>query len=883
MPSPTLSPSKLRPPVLPGATIARPQLLQLLREAAEQDCLLSLLSAPLGYGKSTLLAHYVAGLNTPWGWLRCDAGDNRPLALLLHLHQAVGLAQPERALAPGDEERLWASIVARLEQHSAGFTLILDDLHQLRAGSACRYLETLLRHPPAGLHLLAASEGLPHLALGHLRRDRRLQVLDTRHLALDSNEIQALAAARDQALGNNMPYCLRANSEGWISGVLLELAAHEERPQAQLQSAALRTDQALVAQFFEEEVLRPLPPDLRRFLESLSVVNACDARLAACLSGRTDCEELLRRMLRQGLFIQQCGVDGLQYRLHSQLRQTLYHGLQRRAPEKLEQLHRQAADWLLQQHCYAEATYQLGRARDFNALLAAIDRHSFDLLREGKIDAMVDLLTDVPGQNIEDHFTLAITEASTLIVTNDIKRAAQCLVRLQRLLRNQAIPPRRAERAHQTLGFLRSRLAFLGGNFAHGIALVDQTLQHYAKVNAATAVLLFNRACCQYALGRLHEARRDAEQALAEIEALNFSGYINLLHLHLGLIELAQGELIRADERFAALAQVVPTGISHDFYDLFEHLGKGIVLLQQHQLPQAARRLAQAEAIALGFPHCSGLPWVLHYQALCLSAQGDLPGARARWEETRRLARTFKLFALYRQASAWRARLAVSERDQDFILGWLQEWHWCNRRYDGRLSPDEWLAYAWVQRHLGQYATTRRIAGELRVQATAEDNQQLSIDLHLLEATLYLDEADRKAALHSLDAALRLAARHGPGQLLQLEGRELSELFRQLISPPVRRQFGLELPLPPREQITELLRGLAVHSPSAQPLPEPLTRREQDVLRRMASGQANQQISDGLYISLSTVKTHINNLFRKLDATDREGALQAARKLKLLD
>lgn len=460
---------------------------------------------------------------------------------------------------------------------------------------------------------------------------------------------------------------------------------------------------------------------------------------------------------------------------------------------------------------------------------------------------------------------------------------AACLRRLQRLLRRQALPERRAERAHQTLAFLRSRLAFLGGNFDYGIALVDQALRRYPQTNAATAVLMFNRACCLFALGRLQHARRDTEQALGEFEALGFSGYINLLHLQLGLIELAQGQTAKADERFAILVRQLATSAPHSFYDLFQHLGQGIVLLQQNQLPQATRRLAQAEAIALESPHCAALPWVLHYQALCLSAQGQAHQARLRWDEARRLAGQFKLFALYRLSGAWSVRLAVRERDQNFILHWLEEWHWCRRHYPTQSYPEEWLAYAWVQRHLGQRAVAEKISSDLHVLATAEDNQQLRIELYLLDATLCLDGADRTAALHALEAALQLAARNGLGQLLMLEGRQLGELLRQLTSPSVRRQHGLELPLPPREKLAELLHLLVAYADADQPLPEPLTRREQDVLRRMAEGQGNQQIADGLYISLSTVKTHINNLFRKLDAVDREGALQAARDLKLLD
>ncbi|MNC25006.1 Transcriptional regulatory protein LiaR [compost metagenome] len=197
--------------------------------------------------------------------------------------------------------------------------------------------------------------------------------------------------------------------------------------------------------------------------------------------------------------------------------------------------------------------------------------------------------------------------------------------------------------------------------------------------------------------------------------------------------------------------------------------------------------------------------------------------------------------------------------------------------------PEEWLAYAWVQRHLGQPAVAGQILDNLREQAEAEHNRRLQLDLWLLDASLQRDRGEQNAALTCLDEALQLAASHGFGQLLHHEGRELVELFRQLLQPQVRRQAGLERPLPPREQLAALLAGLAGGEGAAQPLLEPLTRRELDVLRRMARGQSNQQLADGLFVSLSTVKTHINNLFRKLDVTDRDAALRAARELRLLD
>jgi LuxR family maltose regulon positive regulatory protein len=875
--------SQLHPPPPPAKALMRPRLIRRLTDAHSQAGRLVLLCAPLGYGKSCLLSQYAHSLSGSWSWLRLTRADNQPLRLLLHLHAALGLGPLVPPALGADEDGLWSAILNRLERRCEAFTLILDDLQLLRASRACQYLDQLLRFAPAGLHLLGASEGLPRLALSHLRRDERLCLLDARDLALDSEETRQLASARGVELNTDAIYQLRAGSEGWISGVLFWLAAYREQAVPD-KHQALRTvtlkAYAHVAQFLHEELLRQLPPQLQTFIERTSVVQAFDTRLARSLSGYAEASQLIRQLQRADLFIEQCPGEQLEYRYHPALRNSLYQRLRRRAPQKLRELHLRAAAWLLEHQRYAEAIYQFGRAKDFNAMLATVERHCFALLREGQVNAIVDFLAEQSEQSGGDHFTLAVTEASTVIVTNDFARSRICLQRLQDLLRHEGVT-RHPERIHQTIAFLRSRLAFLGGNLIHGLTLASQALQHYSQQNAAGSVLHFNRASCLFALGQLTEAHREGAQALEELQGFGFSGYTNLLQLLLGQIELAQGQLEAASRRLHHLNNERPASTSRNFYELFRHLGQGLLLLQQNQLGQAQQCLSQAEAVALDFPHCAGLPWVFHHQAGLYAAQGKHRQALARWDEARRLARQYQLFSLYRLAGAWRVRLALREQDQDFVLLWLEEWHWCHRRYGEDLQPEEWLAYAWVQRHLGQHEAARKIITNLREQAEAEHNLRLQLELFLLETALNQDQDDPPAALRSLDHALRLAERHGFGQLLHNEGSELAELLRQLLLPQTRQQLGLDQP-PSRERLAPLLSGLR-NEGGAHSLIELLTRREQDVLRRMARGQNNQQIAEALFISLSTVKTHINNLFRKLDAGDREAALRAARELRLLE
>lgn len=882
---PLLKLNQLRPPAEPAKALVRTRLLQQLASAQEQGAV-TLLQAPLGYGKSTLLAQFARSLTSTTAWLRLTPAENQPLSLLLHLHAALQLPASQRNNTQA--EPLWSQIVADLEARHEPLTLLLDDLHLLSAPNAWQYLDTLLHFPPAALRLVAASEGPPRLPLAHLRRDGRLQVVDTRELALDSEETGQLASRSEVPLGTDALYQLRAGSEGWISGVLFWFQAYR---QAQHSSGQLPDDlrpitrqaYADARQFLEEERLRKLTPGLLQFLERTAVAQVFDADLAGELSATHDARDALRQLQRLDLFINARPGEPAEYRYHPALRNGLYQRLEQRDPQHLRQLHRQAAQWLLARRRYTEAIYQFGRARDLDAVLNAVDQHAFELLREGKVNVLVDVLDDVAGHAGSDSFTLAVTEASTVMVTNDIAQASQCIRRLQRLQRRQP-HPKHPERVQQTVMFLRSRLAYLGGNLSHSLAVAAQALQRFAQHNAARSVLYFDRASCLFALGQLPQAYSEAERALHELQGFGLSGYTNLLHLLLAQIDLAQGNSEAAWRRLHGMAETPAAGSSGRFYELFRHLGKGLALLQANQLSQARQCLAQAELLAMGFPHSAALPWVFHHQACLHWALGEAAQAKARWEEVRRLSRQYRLFTLYRQAGAWLARLAVRENDQDFLLDWLGQWHWCARQYGDGLMPEEWLAYAWVQRHLGQHAKAQQIQAMLKAQALTQGNHRLLLDTLLLEAGLAHDRKDRDQALHSLEHALQLSDRHGFGQLLQYEGDTHLEGLRQLLLQPMREQLGLQAPAPSRERLNALFRPLlAGKDPADSALIVPLSRRELDVLQRMARGQTNQQIADALFISHSTVKTHINNLFRKLDVVDRDSALCSAKELQLLD
>lgn len=842
--------------------------------ALQGDATLVLLRTPLGYGKSLLLSQLAEQRGAALGFLRIDRADNDPVHFIGHLYYLL----LKRAVPVDmDRDQAWAAIRSHLDGLVAPFILCLDNLHLLRSARVVGYLEALLHQPPRHLHLVAASEGAPALGLSHLRRDNRLRVLGPRELALDAEETQQVLLAQGVIPEPAFVYRLQAGSEGWISGVLFWCSAYRELPlldpsAEHLERAVLGSYQH-IGEFIEEDVLRCLPQALVRFIEHTSVVSAFDLELATVLTDDAQVEAPLRKLLQLDLFIEDRIGERLRYQYHPALRLTALQRLRRRRPDRLLQLHQRAADWLLANAFYAQAVSQYGRAKNTEAVMRTVEQHTFDLLREGEINAIVDFLGHALRDSETDHLNLAMTEASALIVTNDIQRTRACIGALKRLGGPSA------ERVMQTIAFLRSHLAWLGGNLRHGVDVARIALEWYPQANAATAILHANSAACLAALGRLEDARLQNDQALQQLSALGFKGYTHRLHLQAGLIDLAQGKTEQARQRFFVGGLAPGAG---NFYDAFLHLGQSLVLMQRNALSAATQSLARAEKIAMDFPHGAALAQIFHHQACLFDALGDAPRAVAKWDQARRLAQDFGQWRVYRLAGAWRVRHAVRHGDQAFLLSWLHEWHWCNRQYGEDLQPDELLAYAWVQRHLGQRAVVNQCVQALGELAQEHQHHRLRLDIVLLQASVALDQHDQPQAIHLLDEAVALACEHQFGHLLHYEGAALSDLFQQLLSPDARKQYELQRPLPDAQLLQQWLPGLVKPLQAAQRLIEPVTRREREVLQRMARGQGNAQIAESLFVSLSTVKTHINNLFRKLEVNDRDEALRKARSVGLL-
>lgn len=889
--------NKLIQPSIPHNAIERQRLITKLSELNGSG--LGFICAAAGYGKTVLMLQYASHYNQQLVWVSLDKKDNDLKRFMAHLLGALAFAnlisedqiKHDTKLLLSDLECVWSVVTNLMHQCTEPILLVLDNADCIGSPQVLDHINSLIEHAPSHLQILIASRSKPRIALGKQRAAGLLLELHNDDLAFTASEIEELCSHQAKVVaGTGEVHRLRTLTEGWITGIRLWLAAYKDLNGQSLHALPVSNlAYQYIEEYFTEEVITPLAPHGRQLLLKTSIVNHFNQSLARVLTQQSDGVVKVEALFKQNLFLESVGSKQGWYRYHPLLQHSLYQKLSLQGPEHTRELHRRAADWLLEVKSYGESLYQYGRSHDIAALLVVLEKYSFELIREGKVNEIVNSLENIPALLGDDHFTFVMIEASVVHVIKDSVRIKACIGRLQRLLQS---PPSyaNAERLRQTSLYLRAHIAYLGGNLHYGIRLCDMALQRQEKPNAAVSVLRFHRANCHFALGYLSSAYQDAIQALSELQKYGLTGYTNSLNYLLGQIEIAQGKAQKALHRYQQMQPVADSAnASYSFYDVYYFLGMGLVHMEQNQLSTAESYLKQAVTAALGVKQTAILPWTLHQLALMHFCRDNLDEAARVWEEAITIARDHQLYGIYRLCSSYRVRVALMSSEENIrVEQWLGEWDQVLQLYGEHTLPEERLTYGWVQYHQGSWNESFRTSERLIAELKDQGNISLLIDAYILMSHLLYSKKRNEMALKAFNQAVELCVDHSIPRLFLLEGRKLLPLVQLALSDKARLREAIQAELSHGAFVETLMASslLETAAPSGLvilPLFEQLTKREGDVLKLMMTGQSNQEIAGTLFIGISTVKTHINSLFRKLDVTTRQEACRAAKSFQAGD
>jgi LuxR family maltose regulon positive regulatory protein len=841
-----------------------------------------LVCAPAGYGKTTLIASWAKYSSSPIAWLSLDQSDDVPSQFLIHFIGAIQvpfagfgtvLIEMLESTLPPPISVLMRSLVNELHALAQPLCIILDDLHAVLDPSIHEAINFLIEHQPTGVQLILASRNDPSFPLARIRAQRQLLEYRTEDLrfTLEETELFCNDVMR-LGLDKSLIGKLDERAEGWVAGLqlaALSLSHHQDVSQF---IECLAGDNRHITDFLIEEVLRRCSSETQQFLLKTSILKRFCAPLCDAMLEHNRSRQVLER---NNMFI--FGLDNKRswYRYHQLFASLLQSRLQEAQPEQVAVLHRRASQWLSENHCFREAIDHALKSGDYDYAAELMQQHSIEIFLLGRFATALDWAQQLPVALLVNHPKLAMICAwGGLIMDNqpEVEWYVQAVRPVLMPCREQPLGSQ-ARALFGQLALIQSCQSCLAGDLPAALVSVNEALQSLAPGR----ILYRGAALC---LAFCHYVSRDLEQA----QQL-FIDYISVANAKRNLIVpmlavfglarcyLLQGRLLMAQQVYEhALQECISLG----WQDLpicgTLHLGLGELAYLRNDLKAAEQYLSRGvDMTATGgvqYTHA----WGRVMLARTRLAMGATEPVLEPLQEAGLLRYSGRFVIDIPPLSADLAHLWLSQKRMEAVTQWMEAAQLPMEPLAfERESEYVMLARYWLA--LKQPAKALAVLQPLLKAAQQGGRQFVIIEVLILKA-LALQAQDQPArALAKLQHALVLAEHVGVCRLFLDEGMALHFLLQKL---------AVEANSPTGSYVYRLLDQFAALRDVMSTDNEGemlLSKKEKQIASYMIKGMTSQAIAEALFVSRSTINTHVQSIYSKLGVNKRLEAIRQLQKL----
>ncbi len=925
--------TKLVPPQFPLALVVRKQLLHRLDAALSHR--LTLLSAAAGWGKTTLLSAWLAESSQPVGWVSLDELDNAPIRFWTAIMTALRNCTPtvgEVALAMlhSAETPPFTTILTVLLNELAArpepqpILLILDDYHLISDPAIHESLTFLIEHLPTHVHLVIATRVDPELPLSRWRVRDEMVELRAADLRFTTEEATGFFShTLDEALADEDVRLLEQRTEGWPAGLQLAALAMRQRTDRAAFVQRFTGGHRYLLDYVQEEILQRQPLPVQRFLLHTAVLTRLTAPLCAAVTANSDSQAMLEGLERSNLFVVPLDEGRQWYRVHDLFREVLLARLQATEPTLVPLLHQRAARWYAARNELHEAIAHALSAADFAYAADLIARVAPAMWTRGEAQTVHKWLALLPDVLLLQHARFVLDAARHLLealhatikasYTSGQAQVEQTIARVEALLHDRletstypdieeladasfSVPEitlfQRRIRLLRALTAARPLLT--GGDIEQMQLLAEETAALAAEEEIewkliGLSISYWHTESLQRQGGLLILTLRNAkEQALAEG---NQPAAIRIMRM-LALAYLRSGQFHRLhEEGMAGLAlaeqhsvQTATIGYLHYFmsgaYYAWNQLNEAVDAMRL--VLQIGRTWQQADLLIVGNAFLAQL---LVVKGDISAAQEALQAAEALVAQERFLTHTPVVVAM--RVYYWLATddMAAAHQWAPQVDASVETWH-PNRNVELLLLIRVYLAQQ-------QYTTALTLLERFRAHFDRPGDTHTAVSYLSLQIVAYQGNRQHQQARTLLLRLLTLAAPEENIRIFLDAGEPMQAVLQRLLVKPDAVLSDVMVIF-----VKKLLAAFdgetvpGVHSVGNQPrkpipsptprkpttpLIEPLTRREEQVLRLLVVGTSNQEIADELVISLATVKKHVSNVLGKLGVSTRSQAIARVR------
>ncbi|MBN1121036.1 MAG: protein kinase [Anaerolineae bacterium] len=873
--------SKIVVPAQRQGMVPRPELVSRMADGLARSRRLTLVSAPAGFGKTSLIVEWVASLDRDVAWLTVDDSDDDPVLFLSYIIAA--LQQVDPALGVGVQQLFQSPqrpsiqrlVTLLLTDIASGRdrVLVLDDIHLVSAPAVHEIIQFLVENIPPTLHLVIGTRADPLLPLPQMRVRDQITELRERDLrftveeaAAFLNETMGLGIAADQV------EALTARTEGWAAGLqLAALALREHRSDPAAFIAAFTGSDRYVMDYLVAEVLERQPEPLRDFLRQTAILDRLTAPLCDHLLDRTGSQAILEQLDTSNLFLISLDHRREWYRYHRLFVDVLRTTVTR---EEKAALHLRAAGWYRANDYMNQAViHALDYAAltgDYDPAVEVVREAADDFVSSGSLVTIQGWLDALPDDRIRQDGMLCLYRGWVLTLFGDIPHAVEYTDLAADLLG-------RSEADRSDLGkvyVLRTFFAVLASqDYAEGQRLAQQALDMLSPQQSQWRVI------AQWAMAESLERTTHIGVAIEAFQAARQTGLAMGNAIFVATVEMSLAQALNNNCRRREAVAVCEQALEN-YTDEFGRLTPiaglilsrlGILHYEANELALARRYHEQSFELGQGLSLGADLTFARGLAAPTFHALGETERALIDLQETYHSAAQTG-YAEPEVFLAQEVDIRLSQGDILFARRWAEEGGYSIDDEPDYLKMESQLSFARTliadQRHADAQTWLARLESFARERGLL----RWLISIHILQAIAAEQSGDRDAALAALESALALAV---PGDyyraFLDEDDLVIGLLAAARGSAPTFVDHLFEIvaeDTPGEERI--------------QPLIEPLSDRELEVLDLIAEGLSNREIAEKLYITVGTVKRHINNIYGKLDVHSRTQAIATARDLKIL-
>jgi len=910
VPAPLLE-TKFYVPRARRGLVPRPRLSERLDRGAASK--LMLVSAPAGFGKTTLLGEWLAaGPAAPAderlaAWLSIDRADNDPASFWTCVVAALRTVAPgvgETALTllqapqPPPIETVLTVLLNDLGAIAAGIVLVLDDYHVIDAREVQDGMAFLLDHLPPRLHMVIAGRADPALPLARLRARGELAEIRAAELRFTADEASAYLnemmglqlTARDVA-------ALEGRTEGWIAALQLAALSMQGRDDIGGFIAGFAGDDRYVVDYLVEEVLQRQSDRVQAFLLQTSILGRLSGPLCDAVTGQGGGKAMLAALDRGNLFLVPLDDRRRWYRYHHLFADVLQARLLDEQPDQMPDLHRRASEWYEQNGELSEAIRHALAAGDLERAASLVEL-AIPAMRRTRQEAKLRGWLEVfPDELVRFRPVLSVGFAGALLAVGELEGVEGRLRDAEWWLDTTTdvgkgpaastvemviADEEEFRRLPATIELYRSALALargdVPGTVRHARRAFDLSPEqdHLRRASAAgMSGLAF------WTSGDLEAGHRAYS---ACVEGLRRAGHIadtfgcSIALADIRITQGRLGEALRTFEQALQLAGEQGGSVLRGTADMY--VGMSEIACERDDLHAARQLLLRSQELG----EHTGLPQNRYRWRVAMAqvaqAEGNLAGALGLLDEAERHY-VSDFFPNVRPVPALRARIWIAQGRASEALGWARE---------HGLSVDDDLSYLREFEHItlarllmARYQGERaepslREATRLldRLLTAAEEGGRTGrvIEILVLRALAHQMLADIPAALAALERAVTLAEPEGYVRVFADEGPPMAALLRAVAKQGTRRDYV--------RRLLAAASGIERDRPAEQGLIEPLSERELDVLRLLGSELDGPAIARELMVSLNTMRTHTKNIYAKLAVTNRRAAVRRAAELSLL-